>query len=196
LPPVFVLASILTAGAVLRVGARVFLGWGAAAPRGASDVEDSAAREHEDETLTGCDHTPAPMIVVPAILLAAAAALGAVPGVVPSIERAAAEFVNHGAYLAWVLRGSSFSQARVASTRLAAGDFVWAALTMLGALGVGALGLFGRNLYDRVPGAVLERSRGALRGLRDLQSGHVGDYVAWWTAAASLLGGVCLLALS
>jgi hypothetical protein len=28
-----------------------------------------------------------------------------------------------------------------------------------------------------------------------LHSGHVGDYVAWWTAGAALLGATCLLVL-
>jgi hypothetical protein len=31
--------------------------------------------------------------------------------------------------------------------------------------------------------------------VRGLHSGHIGDYIAWWTAGAGLLGAVCLLAL-
>ncbi len=29
-----------------------------------------------------------------------------------------------------------------------------------------------------------------------LHSGHIGDYIAWWTTGAGLLGGACLLALA
>jgi hypothetical protein len=36
----------------------------------------------------------------------------------------------------------------------------------------------------------------ALRGLRHLHSGQIGDYVTWWTAGVAVLGGVCLLALT
>jgi hypothetical protein len=32
-------------------------------------------------------------------------------------------------------------------------------------------------------------------GLRGLHSGHIGDYIAWWTTGAGLLGAACLLAL-
>jgi hypothetical protein len=31
--------------------------------------------------------------------------------------------------------------------------------------------------------------------LRGLRSGHIGDYIAWWSAGASVLGGVLLVAL-
>jgi hypothetical protein len=27
------------------------------------------------------------------------------------------------------------------------------------------------------------------------EAGHIGDYIAWWTAGASVLGGICLVAL-
>jgi hypothetical protein len=39
-------------------------------------------------------------------------------------------------------------------------------------------------------------TRTALRKLRHLHSGEIGDYIAWWTAGASVLGAVCLLALA
>jgi hypothetical protein len=36
----------------------------------------------------------------------------------------------------------------------------------------------------------------ALNQLRILHSGHIGDYVAWWTAGAALLGGASLVLLA
>jgi hypothetical protein len=36
----------------------------------------------------------------------------------------------------------------------------------------------------------------AVGGLRELHSGHIGDYIAWWTAGAALLGGSSLILLS
>jgi hypothetical protein len=35
----------------------------------------------------------------------------------------------------------------------------------------------------------------ALGALRRLHSGHIGDYIAWWTAGAALLGGSTLIFL-
>jgi hypothetical protein len=32
-------------------------------------------------------------------------------------------------------------------------------------------------------------------GLRSLHSGHIGDYIAWWTAGAATLGGASLIFL-
>jgi hypothetical protein len=43
---------------------------------------------------------------------------------------------------------------------------------------------------------VLEPTQAALRSLRHLHSGEIGDYIAWWTVGASLLGAVCLVALT
>jgi hypothetical protein len=31
--------------------------------------------------------------------------------------------------------------------------------------------------------------------IRGLHSGHIGDYIAWWSAGVSLIGGVCLITL-
>jgi hypothetical protein len=32
--------------------------------------------------------------------------------------------------------------------------------------------------------------------LRELHSGHIGDYIAWWTTGAALLGGASLILLT
>jgi hypothetical protein len=48
---------------------------------------------------------PRLMIAVPAVLLAVAAVLGLIPSAVPAVERAAARFLDHGAYARWVLHG-------------------------------------------------------------------------------------------
>jgi hypothetical protein len=32
--------------------------------------------------------------------------------------------------------------------------------------------------------------------LRGLHSGHIGDYIAWWTTAAAMLGGASLILLT
>ncbi|MBV9943680.1 MAG: hypothetical protein JO262_16250, partial [Solirubrobacterales bacterium] len=75
-------------------------------------------------------------------------------------------------------------------------DYLYAGGAVLGALAITALTLLRPALYRRVPATVLGPARAALAGLRRLHSGHVGDYIAWWTAGAALLGAASLLLLT
>jgi multicomponent Na+:H+ antiporter subunit D len=191
---VFVLVSALTGGAVLRVTGRVFLGWGPA--QGPDPSQARAAEERTDEERGPRDRTPATMVVVPAVLLALAAVIGLVPGAVPAIERAAARFADHGAYARWVLGSGRVAWPKLTASHVETKDVLYGLLAALGAIAAAALGLFGRPVRESLPRAVGGPAREALRGLRHLHSGHIGDYIAWWTAGAGALGGVCLLALT
>jgi multicomponent Na+:H+ antiporter subunit D len=194
LPIVFVAVSALTGGAVLRVAGRVFLGWGPS--EGPDPGQTRKAQERVDETRGTRDHTPAAMILVPAALLTAAAVVALIPGTVPSIERMAARFTDHSAYAAWVLHGTRVRWPMPAPSHVQLVDVAYAVVAVLGAVGMAALGLFGRPLRAALPAAISGPSGSALHRLRLLHSGHIGDYIAWWTAGASVLGGVCLLALT
>jgi len=189
---VFVLVSALTGGAVLRVAGRVFLGWGP--EQGPEPGQERAARE-DDELSDSREHTPALMLIVPAALLALALAVGLIPGAVPAIEAGAARFVEHRAYASWVLHGASVRWPAIGADHVSSDDLLYGAASTLGALLVGALGLFGRPLRRSLPTVLRAPAAGALDGLRRLHSGHVGDYIAWWTAGAGVLGATCLLAL-
>ena len=136
------------------------------------------------------------MVIVPAVLLIAAAVAGLIPGAVPGVERAAARFADHSAYAAWVLHGTTISWPKVSPGPIQTIDVLFALLALAGAVGSAALGLFGRPLRESLPSGIREPARNGLRGLRHLHSGHIGDYIAWWTAGASVLGGVCLIVLA
>jgi len=195
LPAVFVISSILTGGAVLRVAGRVFLGWGAAQRE--EHVESSRpARDESDEETTARTYTPPLMLVVPAVLLVAAIVIGLIPGLVPGIEAAATRFHDHAAYARWVLQGESGRFPPPATTHLETYDYLYGAAGTLGALAIAALTLFGSPLLERIPAAVQRPPRAALIALRELHSGHIGDYIAWWTAAAAALGGASLILLT
>jgi hypothetical protein len=131
------------------------------------------------------------MMVVPALLLVGAAVLGLVPGAVPGVERAAARFVDHGAYARWVLDSAHVSWPAVTTSHVQAIDVLYALLAAAGAIGAAALGLFGRPFRESLPRTVREPARNGLRKLRHLHSGQIGDYIAWWSTGASVLGGVC-----
>jgi multicomponent Na+:H+ antiporter subunit D len=193
LPAVFVMSSMLTAGAVLRVAGRVFLGWGRPDPG-----DDSAAREasrEPDEETESRDRTPTSMVVVPAVLVLAAALVGVIPGLVPGIERAAYRLGDHAAYISWVLRGSAHFLP-VPHSHLEAYDYLYAAGAAVGAFGLAALGLFGPNVRATLSGGPLAPVASAVDGFRRLHSGHIGDYIAWWTVGAAVLGAASLLLLS
>jgi hypothetical protein len=81
-------------------------------------------------------------------------------------------------------------------SHISVADVVYSAGSVLGAVVLAAFGLFGRPLRRRVPVALAVPWLRALHTLRDLHSGHIGDYIAWWTAGTSLLGAICLLTLA
>ncbi len=192
LPAIFVISSMFTGGAVLRVTGRVFLGWGPAQP--GSERQAAEAREKEAEEEAPRDYTPPLMLIVPGLLLAGAIVIGLIPGAVPGIERAASHFADHLSYINWVLHGRVHF--RPAPTGHVEGfDYAYAGGATVGALALAALGLFGRPLKARVPGLVLRPVTVAVGGLRALHSGHIGDYIAWWTAGAAALGGASLIFL-
>jgi multicomponent Na+:H+ antiporter subunit D len=190
---VFILVSAATGGAVLRVTGRVFMGWGPA--KGPDPSQARAAEERVDETRGERDKTPVLMMVVPAVLLILAAVVGLIPDFVPAVERSAARFVDHRAYVRWVLHGLPVRWAHATTSHEQAIDLLYSALAVAGALGTAALGLFGRPLREGLPTRLTGPARAALRSVRRMHSGHIGDYIAWWTAGAAGLGLVCLVGL-
>ncbi|MEU6474900.1 complex I subunit 5 family protein [Streptomyces massasporeus] len=166
----YVLASAITAGAVLRVAARVFLGLG---PR-PQEPEEGAGYEttgsgEEPETRQRLSRVPDTMTVVPAVLLAASLAVGTVPGFAVAVAHAVQEAGTGG---------------------LVHTSVHW---TPLGVL----LGLASAALALALAAVAVARPRllaapGRALPLRRLQSGHVGDYVAWLLVGTSLLGALAL----
>jgi multicomponent Na+:H+ antiporter subunit D len=191
LPSIFVISSMFTGGAVLRVSGRL-LGWGA------SELEDerqgAEARQEEGEEQAPSDYTPPLMLLVPTVLLFGAIVIGLIPGAVPAIEIATSHFHEHLGYINWVLHGH-VQFAPVSTSHVEGFDYAYAAGATLGALALAALGLFGRPLRQRVPELLLRPVVVAVGGLRQLHSGHIGDYIAWWTAGAAALGGASLIFL-
>ncbi|MCX5446223.1 complex I subunit 5 family protein [Streptomyces nigrescens] len=183
----FVVVSAVTGGAVLRAGARVFLGLGpvpgsgaaASRPADAADTETTGKAE-EPETRGGrLSRAPVSMLAVPTALLAGALAVGLVPGLRTGIGRAADAFTDHAGYLAAVLHGRATEPAATPPPH-------WTTAGVLWGLVATALAVGGALLAVRRPlGA--EPARWTTP-LRRLHSGHMGDYVAWFLAGVTLLG--------
>ena len=189
----FVAVAAATGGAVLRVAGRVFLGWGPS--QGPDPAQARAAEERVDETRDEPDHTPPLMIIVPGILLLLAAGLNLVPGALGWAARAAAVFTDRHAYIAWLTHPSHVPLAPASRGHISASETVLACAGCLLGVGLATLGLFGRSLRDSLPAALRDPARAIVTTIRRLHSGHIGDYVAWWTAGAASFGAVCLLTL-
>ncbi|MGW7203204.1 complex I subunit 5 family protein [Streptomyces sp. NPDC054837] len=164
---VYVVTSAVTAGAVLRVAARVFLGLG---PKPDKDgaYETTGAGERP-ETGRRLRRVPDTMTAVPAVLLAGALAAGVAPGFADVVAHAVNEAGSGGVVVAsvhWTPVGVLLG---LVSTALAVG---------LAAVAVT------RPKPLAAPGWALS--------LRRLQSGHIGDYVAWLLVGAGLLGALAL----
>jgi multicomponent Na+:H+ antiporter subunit D len=190
---VFIVASALTGGSVLRVCGRVFLGWGA--KQGPHPELAQAAKETGDEERKPRDQTPTIMVIVPGVLLASALAAGLIPDAVHYVSRIATQFVTHANYSAWVLHGQRVALPAVPHSSPSADDYLFGALSTIGALLTAATGLWGYRLTALRSSWAVRGVSAGLEALRDLHSGHIGDYVAWWSLGVSVIGGVCLISL-
>ncbi|MGY5060293.1 complex I subunit 5 family protein [Streptomyces sp. 900105755] len=161
----YVVVSAVTAGAVLRVAARVFLGLGDRPPRG--DAYETTGSGEEPETEGRLGRIPDTMTVVPAVLLAGALAVGLAPGFTGVVARAVARAGSGGA--------------PAAAVHWTAAGVLLGCLSTLLALGLAALAV-------ARPGLLVAQGRAL--PVRRLQSGHVGDYVAWLLVGAAALGAL------
>ncbi|MER6921595.1 NADH-quinone oxidoreductase subunit D, partial [Streptomyces spiralis] len=152
----------------------VFLGFG---PR----PEEREGEEREEDKTSGADEepetrqrlvrVPRTMGTVPAVLLAAALAVGVVPGFAGLVGHAVDEAGTWGVFSSvhWTATGVLLD---LLSTLLAVG-LALVAVTRPGLLSAPEWAL----------------------PLRRLQSGHVGDYVAWLLVGTTLLGALALPAV-
>ena len=189
----FMLISATTGGAVLRVAARVFLGWGPS--QGPDPAQARAAEERVDETRDEQDHTPPLMVIVPAVLLLLAVGLNFVPGALDWAYRAAGLLADHRAYAAWVLHGAHVPLPVEPIDHASTTEALIGCAGIVLAVALAALGLFGRPLRQALPAVIRDSARSFVSTVRGVHSGHIGDYIAWWTAGAASFGAVCLLAL-
>ncbi|MEV5551277.1 complex I subunit 5 family protein [Streptomyces sp. NPDC052309] len=169
----YVVVSAVTAGAVLRVAARVFLGLGPR-PREArgEDAYETTGNGEEPETEQRLVRVPDTMTAVPALLLAGALAAGAVPGFADAVARAMSEATTAG------LVHTSVHWTPV--------GIVLGLVSTLLAVGLAAVAVTRPELLAP-PARALP--------LRRLQSGHVGDYVAWLLVGTTVLGVLALPAV-
>ncbi len=178
-------SAAMTAGAVLRVAGRVFLGWGR--PEDDGDVRP----QPEDERETPANDGRASLVMLTpvwALLVAAGLSSGLAIWSQP-VEAAARSFMETRQYHAQILDGSREGGAITAAVGTsAAGPSLSTAVILILTLVIAALSLFS----DRLPGNFRRVSRrivdGLLGPIRALHSGKVGDYVTWLTLGVAAFG--------
>jgi multicomponent Na+:H+ antiporter subunit D len=184
-----VFASVVVGAAVLRVAGGVFYGLGdppSEDPQMARESSEETSETDEDK-----QRTPLTMIIPPAVLVAAAAAIGLMPRLGPAVEAAAMRFQDQRAYNATVLNGAHIAHVTAPYAAEPAGvtmtDVVIGLGTAAGAVLLAFLGLYWRRLPLLRRG--FEPGTGLVRPLQRFQSGVVNDYVTWIVIGVACLGG-------
>jgi multicomponent Na+:H+ antiporter subunit D len=178
-PTLFVLVSGVTAGAVIRFGARAFRGLGDP-PDPERLAESTPGREEPDERLSRS--TPATMWVAIVLLLLGGLAVGVVPDMGLAASHAAERLIDGTGYARQVLAGEA--PARLLpepAARWTGAGLVLSGLSTLLSVAVAAAGLWGgrsRWVHALNP---------PMRAVQRVHTGHIGDYVAWLFAGMAFL---------
>ncbi|HZU59387.1 MAG TPA: proton-conducting transporter membrane subunit [Solirubrobacteraceae bacterium] len=187
-PPLIVLATALAEGAVLRAGARVFLGWG--------DVEEEREESFSDEdtareTLRPWTTTPAVMFVPTVLLLLGTVGIGVWFGFGDLAATAAHRFADGAGYRAAIFGGPP-PLGVAHSSAPAWYDWLYGAASVVLAMIVAGLGLWGRRLRAWM---VLTGASAVMRPVKAVHTGKIGDYTAALALGVGVLGALFTITL-
>jgi multicomponent Na+:H+ antiporter subunit D len=177
-------SGMVTSGAVFRFLARTYAGWGS------EESEKAAEGKIEDrpDTKGGHSQTSAVMWIPAMALVAGGLFMGALPNLQSAALAGAVRFEDRTGYAQRVLEGVPLlTPASFGGRPFDAGAGMMAITGGL-ALALGYL------LWERGRRA-LDAIASPLRIMRDLHSGHVGDYVTWLTFGVATFGLLGLLFL-
>lgn len=180
--PLLMIAAGVSAAAILRSGARVFLGFG---PK-----RDPLLAQQEREDPPTTERMRGVLVVVTAVMLAIGLAVSLVPGLGQRAEAGAERFRDRAGYAQLVLYGKPMPtspQAPFAVEPTSGSSIAYAIGTAAIALSLAAWGLWRRRIPEWVWPPV--------RVLKAAHSGIVGDYVMWIVVGTAVLGGVWAVTL-
>lgn len=181
--PIFLIAGALTAAAVFRVGFRVFLGIGDAGPIDKSARVDELPESSEEQHIV-----PWFLFLPPLLCIGAAIGLNFWHGYADGAYSSAIRFMDFRSYADAV-----YSHATPLAVLPAPRLPQWHPLLMaMVRVLLAALVAAWAVLHLRIPRPLRWPSHleGEMRPLRNLQSGHPGDYVAWLTVGFAALGSL------
>ncbi len=174
LPWLFVVVAVLTAGAVFRVTASVFFGWG----RDDRRKQPGAGQTDErPETQGGHQRTPWQMRIAPGALIALALALGLSGRFVHGASDDALRFVSSTQYWQRVLADARPAIATVPRDPASGAEIARRMLAVAAAVALAAVAL--RRGRIAAPSRLKRAGSAVVLALRTIHSGRVADYVAW-----------------
>jgi multicomponent Na+:H+ antiporter subunit D len=184
--PLLMVAEGIAGGALLRAGARLFLGWGPA--------DDPMLSHQPPEEPAERDAAMPLLVAVAAVAIVLGLGVSVVPGLQQRSEHAAERFVDRSGYVASVLHGEKaegpparlpyeVEPATPSGTAYALGAGVLA-------LAVAAFGLWYRRLPELFVSAGARFATPPAVALRAMHSGIVGDYLLWIALGTAVIGGV------
>jgi multicomponent Na+:H+ antiporter subunit D len=183
--PLLMIGAGLSAAAMLRAGARVFLGWGANDdPLLTAEPPEHPAEREASQPLMGA---------VAAVAIVLGLAVSVVPGLEARAEHGADRFRDRAAYARLVLEGKPQKPTpRLPYTveRATAKSWGYGLGALALAVGGAAFGLWRR----RLPAALRRPARIVLRppvlALHSVHSGIVTDYLFWIVLGTAVIGGI------
>jgi multicomponent Na+:H+ antiporter subunit D len=187
LPGLILFAGALTAAAVLRACARIFLGLGpreedAPAPRGETDEEPETEPS---------GHLPVTMWGTAAALLALSIALGIAPGAREVAHRAASWLLDPAGTAARVLDGTALPVPPAPPEPEVGREIAKSLRGPVLAIAIAAAALGRKRMPMALRSAVAALWNPLLRGLRLLHGGRIGDSLAWLAFGTAAFGGLC-----
>jgi multicomponent Na+:H+ antiporter subunit D len=184
--PLLMLAEGIAAGALLRAGARLFLGWG--------PTEDPMLSWQPPEQPAERSAAMPVLLSVAAVAIALGLVVSVVPGLQQRSEHAAERFVDRTGYVASVLHGEPVEGP---ATRLpyevepaTRSGIAYGLGAGVLAVAVAAFGLWYRRLPELLVRAGARVATPPAVALRALHSGIVGDYLLWIAVGTAVIGGV------
>jgi multicomponent Na+:H+ antiporter subunit D len=179
------LGSALAGAALLRAGARVFLGWG--------DAEDPLLGEAMEEDPLERDVFRPLLVAVAAAAVVLGVAISVVPGLGQRAEYAADRFRDRAGYTGRVLRDEPMAPPHslpVTIRHTTLESLLYGGSATILAVGLALVALYRRRLPRIVGGAAGRALAPPVHVLRALHSGVVGDYVTWLVVGTAVVGGV------
>jgi multicomponent Na+:H+ antiporter subunit D len=185
LPAVLVAATALTGGAVLRATGRIFLGLGPRRDELLVEAPPGEEREVRPAPRAGA------LLWLPALLLLVAGlGLAFTPGLPGRAVQQAQQLVDRPAIARETLHGITSPTPPDVSFHPPGESYLYAALSVVAALGLAWCGLYWRRLPKRAAAVARRVAGGSLRRLELLHDGVVGEYVTWLTVGAATLGAL------
>jgi multicomponent Na+:H+ antiporter subunit D len=185
--PLLWLADATASAALLRAGARVFLGLGPA--------RDPLLSPEMSEKPPRRGGRVAPLGAIAGLFVVAGAAVSIVPGLGQRTVAAADRFRDRAGYANLVLHGVAMRRTpplpfAIEHTTLE--SLLYGSGSLVLAVAFAALGLYRQRLRVRAVGRLL---RPPVVALKAVHSGVIGDYVMWLVVGTAVLGGVWAVTL-